>query len=262
MERFDSVDDMPLAVAAATLVIFRDRDDAPPEILMVERSKGMSFAGGAVVFPGGRVDDDDRLLATRFPELPLDEAAARIAAIRETIEESLIPVGLIGDVHDDWLAEARMHLHGGNPFSALIDAASLSLDLEALIPFAHWLPKHREARVFDTRFYIARAPSDLPPPIVDATENVRTFWASASEVLSHADEGRVKVIFPTRRNLERLALYDNFDSAHAHARSIVMRIISPHMEEREDGRYLCIPDDQGYPVTSENLAFAETAFKR
>ena len=49
---------------AATVVIFRNCSaGGPPELLMVQRAKEMRFAGGAVVFPGGRVDPADRVLA-------------------------------------------------------------------------------------------------------------------------------------------------------------------------------------------------------
>ncbi len=259
MSDFDE-EGIPPAIPAATLVLFRDQPNGPPDILMVERSEGMRFAGGAVVFPGGRVDDDDHLLAARFAERDPEDAAARIAAIRETIEESLIPVGLIGDINDNWLAGARSHLHSGQPFSVLIDDSGITLDLDALTFFAWWRPKHREARVFNTRFYIARAPDDLPAPIVDDTENVRTFWESASGVIGLASEGKVKVIYPTMRNLERLALFSSYDEALSHTSAIDVKMISPHLEHREDGKYLCIPEGQGYPVTSENLTIAVTAF--
>ncbi|MBC7985273.1 MAG: NUDIX hydrolase, partial [Sphingomonadaceae bacterium] len=77
------------AIPAATLVLIRDRADAPPELLMVERAAGMAFAGGAMVFPGGRIDPGDHALAANAAlhhggsGVP-DETAARIAAIRET----------------------------------------------------------------------------------------------------------------------------------------------------------------------------------
>ena len=41
------------AIPAATLILVRDRDGAPPDLLMVERAEGMAFAAGALVFPGG-----------------------------------------------------------------------------------------------------------------------------------------------------------------------------------------------------------------
>jgi 8-oxo-dGTP pyrophosphatase MutT (NUDIX family) len=227
---------------------------------MVERSKGMKFAGGAVVFPGGRVDDDDHVIAGRYPGMDAECAASRVAAIRETIEESGIPIGIVGAASHDWLEGVRAALHDQQPFSRLLDAAGFSLDLDALIPFARWRPKHREARVFDTRFYIARAPDDLPLEVVDDTENVRTFWESAQGVIDLAAQGRVKVIFPTMRNLERLALLGNYNEAVAHCARFSSDMISPFHEVRDGVGHLCIPDGFGYPVTSEPLEQAITAF--
>ena len=77
----------PVPIPAATLVIFRHRAAAPPELLVVERSATMAFAGGAIVFPGGRIDADDHAIAAAHSHEP-EEGAARVAAIRETLEES------------------------------------------------------------------------------------------------------------------------------------------------------------------------------
>jgi len=78
------------AIPASTLILVRDRDGAPPDLLMVERSDNMAFAAGALVFPGGRIDDADAALGR---SLGLDDGAA-VAAVRETIEETAVPVGL------------------------------------------------------------------------------------------------------------------------------------------------------------------------
>ena len=50
------------AIPASTLVVWRDTT-GDPQILVVERSQRMAFAAGAIVFPGGRVDEADRNLA-------------------------------------------------------------------------------------------------------------------------------------------------------------------------------------------------------
>lgn len=239
-------------IPAATVVIFRERGDGPPELLMVERAKAMAFAGGALVFPGGRIDPEDRSFAGMIPGAPQD-GAARLAAIRETIEEAGIAIGLTTMPDRDGIAAVRSRLHAGQGLAAALGEASLVPDLDALVPFARWLPAHRHARVFDTHFYLARLPEDAPEPEVDATENVRVFWATPQDTLAAADAGEATIIFPTRRNLERLALFGSFDDAVAHARSYPIRAITPWVQERDGMAHLCIDDDLGYPITSEPL---------
>ena len=252
-------DPLPEAVPAATLVIFRDRAGGAPEVLMVERAEGMAFAGGAMVFPGGRVDPGDRALAATFGDGSAgdeDDLAARVAAVRETIEEAGLPIGVDPVPGPAALAGLRGALHAGAPFGEALAATGTALALDALTPFARWRPAHRHARIFDTRFYIAQLPEDAPAASVDATENVRLVWATARGVLDDADAGRLRIIFPTRRNLERLALFARFDEAVADARAHPIRTVTPWAETRDGERRLCIPDDLGYPVTSELLTNA------
>ncbi|MEG3174620.1 NUDIX domain-containing protein [Sphingomonas sp. RB3P16] len=240
-------------IPAATLVLFREGEGAP-ELLFVERSKAMVFAGGALVFPGGRIDPGDRALALELGGDP-DDTAARIGAIRETIEEVGVAVGLPA-IAPTTLAALRAGLHAGATFGAMLRDLGLALDPAALTGFARWVPAHAERRIFDTRFYLARLPADAPPAVVDDTENVHVFWSSAQEVLAAADAGWAKIIFPTRRNLERLAQFGSFDEAVAHAAAHAIRTVTPWIEERDGVEHLCIADDLGYPVTSEPLGRA------
>lgn len=243
---------MTEAIPAATLVLFRDSADGP-EHLFVERAATMVFAGGAVVFPGGRVDPGDREAATRFPALDPDDAAARIAAIRETVEEAGIAVGLVGTVD---VEAVRTALHDGATIGNVLDRHGLSLDLDALVPFARWRPNLKETRTFDTRFYLARVAADHADARVDRTENVHLFWETAANVISLADDHKVKIIYPTRRNLERLATLDSFDAARAFSVACAVETITPWIEERNGTAHLCIPEGLGYPVTSEQLSTA------
>lgn len=241
------------AVPAATLVIFRERGAGAPELLMVERAKAMAFAGGATVFPGGRVDPGDHALAALF-DGDADEIAGKIAAIRETIEEAGIPVGIVPLPDLAALSALRAALHAGVAFGLALAEGGFALDTAALVPFARWLPKHPEIRVFDTRFYLARLPEGAPDPVVDDTENVRVFWATAQAVIDDAEVGRQHVIFPTRRNLDRLAQYGSFADARADALAFPVRTVSPWIEDRDGVPHLCIPDDLGYPVTTQVMA--------
>ncbi|MBB5687522.1 NUDIX domain-containing protein [Sphingobium boeckii] len=246
----------PPPIPAATLVLFRAGDHGAPELLMVERAGGMAFAAGALVFPGGRVDPDDHALAASFPAHDGDEAAARIAAIRETLEESGLPIGFAHMPDAEETSAMRAALAAGEAFSAILARRGHALDPEALTPWARWCPNFKEARSFDTRFYIARLPAGSPAATVDETENVHLFWASAQTVLDMVARGEAKAIFPTRRNLERLALFADFDGAASHATNIPIRLIQPWVEPHPDGDLLRIPDDQGYPVTTEPVASA------
>ncbi len=242
---------------AATMIIFRERSGLSPHLLMVERAATLRFAAGALVFPGGAVDEDDRLIGARVvPELPPDEAAARVAAIRETLEEAGLAIGFKSAPGARQLAGMRAQLVAGRPFSDVLADAGLSLSPAGLVPFARWHPSVNEKvkRVFDTRFYLAQFPEESVEPTVDETESVRLLWASASEVLERCAAGLDRAIFPTKRNLERLALFESFDAARDHAGRIPVEKVTPWIEQREDGPHLCIPGHLGYPVTSETIA--------
>jgi 8-oxo-dGTP pyrophosphatase MutT (NUDIX family) len=240
-------DDLPDAIPAATLILIRPAAAAgPPEILMLERSETMAFAAGALVFPGGRIDPDDHETAARFPEL--DDAAARIAAIRETIEETGVAPAIRPEPDAAALREA---MGPARPFAALLDEMGLSLEPDALTPFARWCPNFREARRFDTLFYLAEAPAGATVHSADSAEAVHTFWASAANVLAAIEAGRAKAIFPTRRNLERLARFASLDEARADAARHPVQRITPWVEDREGRRFVCIPEGIGYPVTAE-----------
>jgi len=250
--------ELPAPVPAATLILMRSAKGTLPEFLFMERAATMAFAAGALVFPGGRVEEDDHLLAARFyPDV--EHAAAAIAALRETLEETGLPVGLSPPADRAVAAAVRAALQDGASFSQLLGRFGLALDLRALTPFARWCPNFKETRRFDTLFFLAEAPGNSGPATADENEAVRTFWATAPHVLDEADAGRAHIIFPTRRNLERLARFGSIAEARADALRHPVRKVTPWIEERGGQPFLCIPDDMGYPVTAEPL---ETARRR
>ena len=244
----------PEPIPAATLVLFRERRDGPPELLMVERAAGLPFAGGALVFPGGRVEAQDRALGETVPGIARDDAAERIAAIRETIEEAGVAAGVTPPPDGGTAAALRAGLHRGERLAELLDRHGLALELDALHPFARWRPRPEDVRrVYDTRFYLARAPVGAAA-IADGTESVRAVWTAAAAALAEADAGRHRLIFPTRRNLERLATAASFAAACTDAARRRAATVTPWIERRDGEDWLCIPDDQGYPVTAERMA--------
>jgi 8-oxo-dGTP pyrophosphatase MutT (NUDIX family) len=248
------------AIPAATLVIMRPSDDGgPDEILMVKRSTNMAFAAGAVVFPGGRIDPDDYMVARQHaPELAEADGAARVAALRETLEETGLAVGWPGLVEGD-VAEVRQALLAGTLLSDILAERGDRIALESLVPFARWCPNFKEARTFDTRFYAVVAPPHRHELTVEEAEHSHIFWASATDTLAMADRGDVSVIFPTRRNLERLAQAADFSGFSEHSRQFPVELITPWIEDREGQAHLCIPAHLGYPVTSESFDLVRRA---
>jgi hypothetical protein len=109
---------------------------------------------------------------------------------------------------------------------------------------------------FDTRFFVADLGTGSVDVTVDATENTRLFWASAARVLELADAGEISVIFPTRRNLDRLALFGNFAEACAQIARFPPQRICAQAEERGGEKWLVIPDGHGYPVLGQSMASA------
>lgn len=234
------------AIPAATLITVRETAGAEPELLMVERAQGMAFAAGALVFPGGRIDRADSMVAG-------EEAAARVAAIRETLEETGVPVALSPVPELELAAELQRALIADEPFDRLLEEHGLELDLDALVPFARWVPKFHAARRFDTLFFLARAPGpDWDPRVIEG-ECTDAHWVTAAQAIERDSKGEARLIFPTRRNLERLALHSSFDAMAADARSHSIDPISPWVEEIEGENFITIPEGLGYPVTREKL---------
>jgi 8-oxo-dGTP pyrophosphatase MutT (NUDIX family) len=226
------------AIPAATLVVVRDTASAP-EFLMVERSEGMAFAAGALVFPGGRIDDADRASGAD---------AAVVAAIRETIEETAIPVGLTPTPGADGSRDIQTALLAEGNVGQILKDAGVELDPAALTPFARWVPKFHAVRRFDTMFFIARCPPGEWTPNVIEGECARACWITAADALAEA-----RLIFPTRRNLERLAQYRSFDEIRADALAHPIEPVTPWVAERDGEKFITIPDHLGYPVTEERL---------
>lgn len=247
------------AIPAATLVVMRDAAvrTGKPEILVVERAATMAFAAGALVFPGGRIDDSDRAFAESLGRGP---DAARVTAIRETIEESAVPAGIFhlggGALDPESGRSLQEMLLGGMALDEALVAHDLALDLDLLVPFARWMPAFKQPRRFDTIFFIAPAPPGEWRPVPQPGECEAARWAPASALLEQIGRGEASAIFPTKRNLERIALHSSFEEAAGDARRHSLETIIPWIERRNGGDFVRIPEGRGYPVTSEPVSSA------
>jgi hypothetical protein len=102
-------------------------------------------------------------------------------------------------------------------------------------------------------FFLARAPAPEWHPHVCGGECTAAFWITAAEALERDRSGEARLIFPTRRNLERLALHQSFEAMRTDAQAHPIDAISPWVEEVGGESFITIPDGIGYPVTREKL---------
>lgn len=241
-------------IQAATVIIFRHGRLGLPELLMVQRSKHLSFAGAASVFPGGKVHQSDLAIAATLTDVGLDEAAARVAGIREVLEETGLVIGTHQRPSAEQAIAARAMLAGNEDLAPVLLRFGWTLDIGQFVPFAHWVPRFKPGRIFDTRFYLADLGTgqvDLSP---DFGENTRLFWVSARDALSMIESREIQAIYPTRRNLERLAQFTSFGDAQTHAFATPITTVLPWIEHHDGVDMLCIPEEIGYPVTIAPLA--------
>ncbi len=116
--------------------------------------------------------------------------------------------------------------------------------LDALVPFAHWITPDFVPKRFDTHFFLAVAPADQAL-VHDGREAVDSVWISPQEAL--AEHGRrFKLLFPTHRNLWKLAAHRDAASALAAARATPVVTVQPEKVTVDGGPGLRIPAEAGY----------------
>ena len=245
--------DVAPALPSATVMLVRDVPRF--EVLMVQRHHQIEFASGALVFPGGKLEDSDRDPAwsttlSGVQGLGDLERALRICAIREAFEESGILLVAHGpgaaDVIEARAAAGREDVAAGRiGFRELVCELGLNLDLSALTPFARWITPPFMRKRFDTRFYLMAAPA-AQIAACDGYETVDAEWIAPGEALRLAEAGERTLVFPTRLNLKLLATSTSVTEALASAASRVVRTVQPDVTEVEGRFMVSIPADVGY----------------
>lgn len=256
------------SIPAATVILLRD-SPAGPEVLMVRRGDNLAFAGGAMVFPGGRVDPGDLVtardptLASGFDGLADDDAAARMACAREAFEETgvLLTAGLAPDPAR--LAQARAELSAGPDiaeacsFASMLAAFGLRVAADRFTAFARWEPPAAAAikRRFDTLFYLADAGLSASAAISpDGNEAVAIEWTTAAAALAREAGGAAQLVFPTKCNLQRIGQYESVAAVITASAARTPPYVQPAIVERDGTMWLTIPAGCDYPVLEEPLA--------
>ncbi|MCQ9166145.1 MULTISPECIES: NUDIX hydrolase [unclassified Arthrobacter] len=187
----------PLAPLEDACTVVLLRDGAPGlEVLMLERPGTSRAFAGAWVFPGGKVDPEDR----KGPDgRPLTDAqAARAAGVREVAEET-----------------------------------GQRLEPGRLVPLSQWTPMRRLPRRFRTWFLVARAPTsrvDLNPG-----EHEAFAWLGPAEALARHARREMSLVTPTWVTLHRLTAFATVAQALADAAAGVPFSYQSHLLADDGG---------------------------
>jgi 8-oxo-dGTP pyrophosphatase MutT (NUDIX family) len=245
---------------ASTILLLRDGPGSEIEVFMMVRHYEIDFNSGALVFPGGSVDKGDQdiiqnsELYSGGEGLDASELSFRIAAIRETFEESGIllarPRGTNSLVDAQRAREIeashRTRLcEGKTAFSDVLIDSKMVLALDELIPYAHWITPEGMPKRFDTWFFLAAAPPEQLGAH-DGRESTDSIWVSPREALEGGESGRFKLPFPTTRNLIKLGKLTSVKAALDDSRGRPVVTVMPVMTRLNGGRQLHIPREAGY----------------
>jgi 8-oxo-dGTP pyrophosphatase MutT (NUDIX family) len=241
----------PPARPAATALLVRTGARGL-EVFMVQRHRRSGFLPNAWVFPGGRVDEADRLqghprVGGRLSLTGLSEVGAAsygVAAVRETFEEAGLWVGE-GEVPE----ERRGPLARGEvAVRDLLDEHDARVMLDLLRPWSWWITPVVEPKRFDTRFLVALAPPADGKH--DGGETVDSRWIEPREVLADHELRTFPLAPPTWWTLRELAAYDTAEAAFEAARTGPAVPIQPVMRFVDNGLDLLLPGhpDHGAPA--------------
>ncbi len=170
---------------AATVVPLRDAPQGL-EVLLLRRNAALAFAGGAWVFPGGRVDPGDWPSAE--PDSPAgpprarELSAASRAAAREAREE-----------------------------------AGLRLVAQELVPVSHWTTPASSPKRFATWFFLGVAGDQRIQ--IDGSEIHEHRWVAPGQAVAAYHAKALLLITPTYATLEALQGFDRAEDAMAHYRA-------------------------------------------
>lgn len=233
---------------------------------MVQRHHQVDFASSALVFPGGKVDPADRDPALRArcagaEGLDDDALAFRVAAVRETFEESgvliarprggdaLVPAARAAEIDARWRGALNAR---ETTIGAIAEAEDLELALDALVLFAHWITPEFMPKRFDTHFYLVAVPPEQAAAH-DGGESVDSLWIAPQRALEEAAAGRLSIIFPTRMQLAKLARATTVADALARARASRVVPVLPTVGRGATGPVIRIPAEADYGLTEAPL---------
>lgn len=232
---------------------------SPLEVFMVVRHHQIDSFSGALVFPGGKLEEADGAASLRArcggaDKIDDAELKFRVAGVREAFEEcgvllarkrgqrALIGAADLKGIEERWRAKLAKDEAS---IVDMVEAEDLEIATELMTPYAHWITPTFVPKRFDTWFFLAEAPEDQVA-LHDGSESTDSVWIGAQEAIDEAKAGKRTLVHATLKNLELLAEGKTVAGAIAAASARKIVTVLPWVEEREGKRFLHIPEGAGY----------------
>ncbi|MBS0549383.1 MAG: NUDIX hydrolase [Proteobacteria bacterium] len=233
--------------------------DSPLEVFMVVRHHAIDSFSGALVFPGGKLEDadGDAKLKGRCggaDKISADELKFRVAGIREAFEEcgvllarkpgqrAVIAAADLKAIEQKWRAKL---VKNEASILDMVEAEDLELATDLMTPYAHWITPTFVPKRFDTWFYLAEAPEDQLA-LHDGSESTDSVWIGAQQAIDEAKAGKRTLVHATTKNLELLAEGGTVTGALSQATERKIVTVQPWVEVRDGKKFLHIPEGAGY----------------
>ena len=124
------------------------------------------------------------------------------------------------------------------------EEAGLRVDVDALVPFAHWTPPQVAIKRFATWFFVAEAPAGAIT--IDDGEIHESMWVAPADALRRRDAGEVELAPPTWVSLDRLARSATVDEALDEARDAEVEAFVTAIGKEGDDLVALWHGDAGY----------------
>jgi 8-oxo-dGTP pyrophosphatase MutT (NUDIX family) len=206
------------AVRPSSTVVLVRAGKSCPDVFMVKRHAKSSF-GSTFAFPGGVLDASDAMVHDRSTGRSAEQAGALLqlnfgaldyysAAIRELFEESGV---LLADhrLSVPELQAARAALNAGSiAWDRFAHDSRLLLHYDQLHYFSFWITPPGLPKRYSARFFLAQLPVEQRASH-DGAELTDSCWMPAADVLAARKLKQMKVPYPTRKTLKRVAEFGN-----------------------------------------------------
>ena len=233
----------PPRLASTLILLSAHPETGKVMIAMLKRALSARFLPGALVFPGGTVEDqDDQVIGHLMNHKIVQEALSDHKAWG--IHDRKMAAKYLGAALRETEEESGLNL------------AILTSGIHTLRCVGHWLTPEALKTRFDTYFWAAEVSSEhsLPTLRVDGAEIERGSWFDPSKILSAHEQAKIDLPAPTLCIIAELADLIKSTSGHASQISSLIQMLNqaahlhpicPVLDRSHEVR-LYLPGDRRY----------------